>query len=221
MDAIERLLTLAGVKKKTKKYSTEVENCWHEVNDYLVNKMGLGTTNRGFRLLQRIKFALEVEGYKFRTHNHVSLPSTSTSAPMGVPKLNETTHIVCNGTVCTLLRARPPAGLGIDAVIHLSEYLRSKQAYRFSIRPKDKSKKRKSGQNMVLPKPVTWHRLQKFGLRIEQLIDENNRQVLESFRCEGIMAYSEDRKNFFVPNQEMCRRWLEGVDRMIDLSEER
>lgn len=228
MSTAERLFVLAGAKKpkkskKAKKYTTKVENSWNDVYEHFVHKMGLGTTSRAFRLLQRIKFSLEVEGYKFRRHDshRESLPAESSSAPIGVPKLSETTHVVCNGTVCTLLRSRPPAGLGIDAVIHLSEYLRSKQCYRFSVRPKDKSKKRKSGANVVLPKPITWHRLQKHGIQIEKIFDGDNKPVMESFRCDGILAYSEDRKNFFVPNQEMCRRWLEGVDRMIDLCEKR
>lgn len=223
MRTAERLFVLAGAKKP-KKYTTKVENSWNDVYDYFVNKMGLGTTSRAFRLLQRVKFSLEVEGYKFRTRSSThsdSLPAESPSVPMGVPKLSETTHVVCNGTVCTLLRSRPPAGLGIDAVIHLSEYLRSKQCYRFNVCPKDKSKKRKSGSNVVLPKPMTWHRLQKHGVQIEKIFDGDNRPVMESFRCDGILAYSEDRKNFFVPNQEMCRRWLEGIDRMIDLCEKR
>lgn len=232
MSNVAKLFALAGHKKKKpvpkkrkkkKKYSTKVENCWDDVHDHFINKMGWGTTSRAFRLLQRVKYALEVEGYKFRYHDSHSgtLPSDSYSPPVGVPQLSETTNVVCNGTVCTLLRSRPPAGLGIDAVIRLSQRLRSKQCYRFSVRPKDKSKKRKSGANIVLPKPITWHRLQKHGVQIEMIFDENNTPVMESFRCDGITAYSEDRKNFFVPNQEMCRRWLEGIDRMIDLAEKR
>jgi hypothetical protein len=101
----------------------------------------------------------------------------------------------------------------------MSEFMRSKQCYTFGLKPKDKSRTRARGKNMVLPKPCTWHRLQKHGLEIEKIFDENNNPVMESFRIDGILAYSEDRENFFVPNQEMCRRWLEGVDRIIDLDE--
>lgn len=224
-NAVEKLLALAGTKKPTQKkikYTKKVEKSWDKAYEYFVHKMGYGSNDRAFRLLKRIRYALEVEGYQFKKDMHSrATPSSSVTMPMGIPKLNEFSHVACNGSVCTLLRSRPPKGLGIDSTIRLTEFLRSKQCYRFSMKPKDKSRKRTRGKNVVLPKPCTWHRLQKHGLQIEAIFDEENSPVLESFRVDGILAYSEDRQNFFVPNQEMCRRWLEGVDRMIDADEKR
>lgn len=224
MNHSERLRRLAGAKKprKTIKPTKKVEKAWDAAYDFFVHKMGFGSNERAFRLLKRIKYSLELEGYKFKGDTHEqSLPSTNSTHPLIQPTMGALSHVAHSGEMCPLLRSRPPSGLTVDALVRLSNQLKSKQCYRFTMKPKDKSRTRSRGKNVTLPTPCTWHRLQKHGLSIEKIIDEDNNPIMESFRVDGILAYSLDRETFYVPNQEMGRRWLEGVDRLVDLDEKR
>ena len=221
MKDADLLLIMAGSKKPTqkkRKYTKKVEKAWQEAYDYLHNTMGKGTSDRAFRLMKRIRYALEADGYKFVNFDDGSRhqPGSSTTAPKSSPKLGDYSHVVCNGSVCTLLRTRPPKGLGLDALIRLNELFRSKQCFKFKVKPADKSKKRKRGKNMCLPKPATWHRLQRHGVEVEPIMDENTNLLMESFRIDGVVAYSCDRDTFYIPNPEMCRRWLLGLDRALE-----
>lgn len=219
-DIADRLLVLAGAKKPTQKklkFSGKVENAWQEAYDYVHSTMGKGTSDRMFRLMKRIRYALESEGYNFQNHdNHADhLPGQSRPYSKTPPKFSDGSYVVCNGSVCTLIHTKPPKGLGIDACIRLGELFRSKQCYSFKVKPKDKSKLRKRGKNICLPKPCTWHRLNQRGAEVESIMDGDNNHLMESVRVDGITAYTLDRETFYIPNPEMCRRWMAGLDSMI------
>jgi len=195
---------------KKKKYQRDVENAFAAVQDYLDTTAGYDHSNRASRLLMRIKGALETEGYKFLDVGSPAVPAPSPTSDIRLDVPGEDQHVTCRGAVCTLLGSRVPAGLTKERVQSLSALFRSKQCYKFTIAPRDKSLVRKSGKNTSLPKPVTWPRVEKQGLERETLQDG-----MDSYKVVGIQAYTFDGKTFFAANAEMCRRWCSGLVRMI------
>ena len=197
-------------KKTTKKTTPSVEDAFYALRTCLHSDLGKGTGSREMRLLDRIKYALEVEGYKL---------TTSTNEPGSMPKtpsrLSSSTHFVASGGMCTLIRGSAPEGLDINAVVSLSDLFRSKQCYKCTIDPSDNTNSRSRGANMALPKPVTWHKLQKYGLSVENVLDDEGKVLLKKYTIEGVSSYTVDSHTFFMSNKEKCRRWMDGLDRSI------
>ena len=214
----DALLRIAAAKKKPakkkpakkKKYQRDVENAFAAVQDYLDSTSGYDHSNRASRLMMRIKGALETEGYKFLDVDQPSVPAPSPNSDIRVDVPGGDKYVTCRGAVCTLIESRPTAGLNKEKVQSLSALFRSKQCYKFTISPSDKSLVRKSGKNTSLPKPVTWPRLEKQGLE-----RETRQEGLECYRIVGIRSYTFDGKTFFAANAGMCRRWCSGLVRLI------
>lgn len=216
-EIVERLLVLAAPKRKTvHKYTKEVENAFDELLVHFVEGSDYTKNDRAFRLMMRIRKALEAEGYAFREKVMPAGPAMSSSSPSKTHSVGKTKHLVCMGGLCTLLKSKPPAGLDLNATVKLMEYIRSKQCYQFSIKPGDPEALRKSGTNVSLPKPLTWAKLENFGLTREPIITNDGRTLMEEFTIDGICAYSLDRQTFYTSNAGMCRRWMDGLDRIAD-----
>jgi len=211
----ERLLVLAGKKKYQSRYSKDVENAYDELLVHFVESGDYSKRDRAFRLMMRIKQALSAEGYKFRE----AVPDALSSSTPGGP-LSKTTsaakHLVCLGGLCALLKTRPPKGLDIEVTLKLMEHIGSKQCYQFGLKPAQPDAVRNTGVNLCLPKPITWAKLDHYGVDRQNVVTNDGRILLEEFRVDGISAYTMDRKTFYISNAGMCRRWVDGVDRMVD-----
>ncbi len=213
-EIVERLMVLAAPKKKVKrKYSKDVENAYDELLVHFVESSDYTKRDRAFRLMMRIRKALESEGYAFREKVMSTPPATQ---PKPTSPVSKSKHLVCMGGLCTLLKTKPPTGLDAHATVRLMEYLRSKQCYQFSIKPSDPEAVRKSGVNVSLPKPLTWAKLENHGLTREPIVTNDGRTLMEEFSIDGICAYTLDRQTFYVSNAGMCRRWMDGLDRIAD-----
>lgn len=212
-EIVERLLVLAAPRKKKpkKKYSSAVENAFDDLLMYMVDKSDYDQSSRAFRLLLRIQRALESEGFRFVEKSKPASPSSPLAehAPVG------TSNLLYDGGLVMLLRHAPPEGLGVDDTVRLFQYIGSKQCYRFSISPVDKSSHRRSGVNLALPKPVTWSKLENYGMIREPIVTQDGRVLLEQFVIDGVKAYTLDRKTFFTQSAAGCRRWVSSVDRAI------
>lgn len=215
-ELVERLMLLAAPKKKVEynKYTKDAENALDELLAYVVEVSDYTKNDRAFRLLMRLRKALEAEGYGFREKVMQVSPSTP-STPPKVPT-GKTNHLLYSGAMCTLLKAKPPAGLDLRATVKLMEYIGSKQCFRFTLQPSVLDSCRKNGVNVSLPKPLTWSKLENFGLTREPIVTNEGHVLLEEFTVDGITAYSLDRQTFYVSNQGMCRRWMAGLDRIAN-----
>lgn len=214
-EIVERLMILAAPKKKPveRKFTKDAENIFDELMVHIVEDSDYTKGDRAFRLLMRLRKALEAEGYAFREK---VMPANSISPGPKAQSLGKTRNLIYMGATCTLLKAHPPAGLDLHATVKLLEYIGSKQCYRFNIKPHTEEMARKNGINVCLPKPLTWAKLENYGLTRENVMTNDGRSLLESFTVDGITAYSPDRQTFFVSNPGMCRRWMEGLDRIAD-----
>lgn len=213
-DIVERILRIAAKaskSKKKKKYSKNVENAFDDLLVYFTEVSDYTKNDRALRLLTRIQKALSSEGYSFA--ERATPPSASN--PSGSGRTTQKTHVVCSGGLCTLLKTKPAYGLDQDAIVKLVEYLGSKQCYRFEVSPKDKSLLRKTGTNYSLPKPLTWAKLENYGVIREPIVTSDHRILMEEFLIDGVRAYTFDRISFYTPNAGMCRRWLDGLDRAV------
>lgn len=212
-EIVDRIMLLAAPKKKAApKYQRDAENAYDELLSHLVDGSDYTKNDRAFRLMMRIKKALEAEGYAFR--EKVMRTSPSSSTPPKGQSVGNTKNLVCSGSLCTLLKSKPHAGLDADTIITLTKYFNSKQCYEFSVKPSSVEQTRKNGTNVSLPKPLTWAKLENFGLTRENIITKEGHCILEEFTIDGITAYTSDRQTFFVSNAGMCRRWFDGLDRI-------
>jgi len=123
---------------------------------------------------------------------------------------------MCLGSLCMLISSRPPKGLTKERTEFLSSMFNSKQCYSYVLKPKNKELARKSGKNMSLPKPVTWAKVEGFGMEKSQTrSSEDNTMVLDEYRIDGIRAYTFDNRTFYAPNAGMCKRWCAGLNRIV------
>lgn len=214
----DRLLTVAAAKRKSKKkYARDVENSFDSVQTYIDDKLDYGQNTRVFRLLMRLKNALGSEGYKFTdtSAGKTPLPSLSSSSPVQTDEPGKGDYVVCTGSICTMLSSRVPAGMTKEASEMLVSKFQSKQCYRFTLQPTDKSLVRKSGKNTSLPKPVTWAKAENYGMEKSSVMSEDGNLSMDEFRIDGIRTYTLDRKTFYAPNVGMCRRWCVGLNRVL------
>jgi len=215
-EIVERIMLLAAPKKKAeRKYTKDAENAFDELMVHFVEGSDYTKNDRAFRLLMRLRKALEAEGYAFREKVMPAGPSSSTSLPKGT-STGKTKHLVYSGATCTLLKAKPPTGLDLKATVKLMEYVGSKQCYQYTIRPCSDDACRKNGVNVSLPKPLTWAKLENYGLTREPIVTNDGRTLMEEFTVDGITAWSLDRQIFYIANPGMCRRWMDGLDRIAD-----
>lgn len=214
-EIVQRLLRIAAPKKKETKYTKNAENAFDELLVYFAEESEYSKKDRAFRLLLRIQKAMSAEGYKFQTKVMPASPSSSTTLPKTVSP-GKSVHLLYSGGMCTLLKSRPPEGLDISVVMKLMEYIGSKQCFQYKISPKSSESVRKTGVNVSLPKPLTWSRLENYGLTREPIVTNDGRILMEEFTIEGITAFTCDRSTFYISNQGTCRRWMEGLDRIID-----
>jgi len=215
-ELVTRLMILAAPKKKAEsKYTKEAENAFDALLVHVIEESSYSKKDRVFRLLMRIQKSMQAEGYAFNEKVMPAGPSLSSSIPKS-HSTSKTKHLVCLGGLCTLLKGKPPAGLDLDATVKLMKYVGSKQCYQFSIKPRTPELLRKNGINVSLPKPLTWAKLENFGLVRENITTNDGRSLMEVFKIDGIDAYSFDRQVFYTANAGMCRRWMEGLDRIAD-----
>lgn len=210
-DIVNRLLVLAAKKKHQRKYSEEAEHAFDALLFCFVEESDYSKKDRAFRLLLRLHKALEAEGYTFRDHVMTVAPSTS---PKAVLK-NKAKNLAYSGTSMLLLKSQPPTGIDIKVVVKLVDYLGSKQCYKFDLYPAASEMARKNGLNSALPKPLTWSKLENHGLIREPIMTSDGRVLIEEFMIDGVRAWSLDRITFYIANAGMCRRWVEGLDRIV------
>lgn len=172
-----------------------------------------GPNDKVYRLLTRLKHVLELDGYAFASDSPKGTPQAKMPPVPGKPKTP--VHVVANGTMCTLGVGSPPKGLDIDATLKLKSLLRSTQCYQFEFCPVHEDNKRKGGDNVVLPKGVTWAKLATMGLTMEMVTDKNGSVLFEVFRLDGHTAYTPDRKSFFMTNKSASKHWLSSLDCLI------
>lgn len=206
-----RLMVLAGRKQHVNKYTNDVENAYDELLVQFVEGGKYSKKDKALRLMLRIKQALISEGFDFRP----GPASLGSSAPGPDPSTGVSNNLLCVGGLCTLLKTRPPKGLDIEATVRLMELIGGKQCYRFVLKPKKRDTIRSTGINVGLPKPVTWAKLDHYGVDRQNVQTSDGRILMEAFRVDGISAYTLDRQTFYTSNAEKCRRWAEGLDRMV------
>jgi len=204
-------------KRKKKKYRKDAENSFDDLQTHVDSKMGFDHHNRIFRLLMRLRGALAAEGYRFLgTDDDSAYSPVSIERDVRVESPGTGSQLVCTGKLCMLLASRPPEGLDPESLAFLAAVFRSRQCYQFTLRPTDKSLVRKSGKNVNLPKPVTWPRLERYGLEKNDLKSDNGSGSMRDYRMDGIHTYTIDGKVFYVSNAEMCKRWCAGLSRAVD-----
>jgi hypothetical protein len=214
-DIYERLMVLAGRARK-KKYESDVENAYDELLEYTTDETDYSINDKVHRMLKRIKYALQAEGYKF-VAKAVPAPkdiSTNTALPNSSSDGTNPLHIQCKGSLFTLFKAKAPASVDHESYFKLREIF-DKQCYKFDLSPAEGREKRNNGRNIVLPKPITWAKLQSEGLVIQSMFNSTGKLLLEEFRADGVSAYTYDRQCFYVANAGMCRRWVKAIDTMI------